>query len=67
MLSTKIKNPNFHSLCWKELKAVEKQKKDEEENIKRSTEIKKLDEDDKTKKTSRNKIISMKTITDKKQ
>ena len=55
-------------IAERELKAVVKQKKKEEENIKRLHELKKkLDEEDKTKKTSRNKLVHVKKITKKKQ
>ena len=51
-------------IAKRELKVVEKQKKDEEENTKCLTELKKkLDDEDKTKKTSRNKLILVKNIT----
>ena len=55
-------------IAQRELNAAEKQKKDEEENIRRLTKLKKtLDEEDKTKKTSRNKLVLVKKITKKKQ
>ena len=54
-------------IAEKELKVAKKQKKEEEENIKCLHELKKkLDEDDKTKKTSRNKWVPMKKIIKKK-
>ena len=54
-------------IAERELKGVEKQK-EEEENTKRLHELKKkLDEKDKTKKTSRNKLVPMMKITKKKQ
>ena len=52
----------------RDLKAVEKQKKEEEENIKHLHELeKKLDAEDTTKKMSRNKLVPVKKITKKKQ
>ena len=55
-------------IAQRELKAAKTQKKDEEQNIRRLTELKKkLDKEDKTKKTSRNKLAPMKKITKKKQ
>ena len=51
-------------IAERELKAAEKQKTEEEENIKRLHELKKkLDEEDKTKKTSKNKLVPVKKIT----
>ena len=64
----KEKDSKFPLIITKrELKAAEKQKK-EKEDIKRLHELKKmLNEEDKIKKTSRNKLVPVKKITKKKQ
>ena len=55
-------------IAQRELKVAEKQKKDEEENISRLIKLKKkLDEEDKIKKTSRNKLVPLKKIAKMKQ
>ena len=55
-------------IAQRELKVAEKQKKDEEENISRLIKLKKkLDEEDKIKKTSRNKLVPLKKIAKTKQ